>query len=101
MEGFKVGKKAFRRDLSISSNANRKKHDSSENQKLENVSSLMKKIKAAPKYMIDYRTNLETSMYKKKFGLEKVNEFHKIMNENPYFQYFSNMLIDSDMFKYQ
>ena len=34
--------------------------------------------------------HLETSMYKKKFGLEKVNEFHKIMNENPYFQYFSN-----------
>jgi len=63
------------------SNVRCKNNNASQNHKLENASSLMKKLKAAPKYMVDYRTNLETSLFKKKFGLERINEFHKIMNE--------------------
>lgn len=35
----------------------------------------MKKIKETPQHMIDYKHNLETTMFKKKFGLERVNHF--------------------------
>ena len=42
---------------------------------------MMKKIKATPSHMRDYKNNLETSMFKKKLGLERINTFQMILRQ--------------------
>ncbi|CAI2387291.1 unnamed protein product [Moneuplotes crassus] len=41
----------------------------------DNLSSILQKIKATPKHMVDYKNNLEQSMFKKKLGLERIDKF--------------------------
>jgi hypothetical protein len=72
----------LRGDISLPANRRRKKYDPSKNYyHRENLSTLMTKIKETPKHMIDYRNNLETSMFKKKMGLEKINDFQMALHQ--------------------
>ena len=65
-----------RNELSQPVRIRNKKYDPSKHYAAkENCNSLMRKIKETPKHMIDYKHNLETSMFKKKLGLEKINDF--------------------------
>lgn len=69
-------------DISKSVTKRPKRFDPSEKYyQPENLTSLMKKIQETPKHMIDYKHNLETSMYKKKRGLEKINSFQLAMHQ--------------------
>ena len=48
---------------------------------VENLTSLKKKILETPKHMVDYKHNLEQSMFKKKLGLEKINDFQMTLHQ--------------------
>jgi hypothetical protein len=81
IEAFASPDKHLKKDISEPVNKRWKKYDPSKNYyHVDDLASLMKKIKDAPKYMVDYKTNLETSMFRKKFGLEKIDDFQKILH---------------------
>lgn len=81
IQAFGSPDKHLKKDLSQPVNKRSKRYDPSKSHyQVDNLASLMKKIKDAPKYMVDYKANLETSMFKKKFGLEKINDFQKTLH---------------------
>lgn len=54
---------------------------------VENLSSMLKKLKEVPEHMRDYKNSLETRMFKKKLGLEKSEDqqilyFQSKLSEN-------------------
>jgi hypothetical protein len=63
-------------DLSRVDDKRTKRYDPSKNHyKPENLNTLMKKIHDTPRHMVDYKNSLEQTMFKKKLGLEKINDF--------------------------
>jgi hypothetical protein len=69
-------------DLSQIDDKRTKRYDPSKNHyKPENLNTLMKKIHETPRHMVDYKNSLEQTMFKKKLGLEKINEFQLQLNQ--------------------
>lgn len=80
IEGFLTPRNKI--DLSKPITKRQKKYDASKKYyEPENLTTLMRKIQETPKHMIDYKHNLETTMYKKKLGLEKINSFQLAMHQ--------------------